>query len=363
MLPVTELPENQVLIGVDGGATEMKAHEVLVLPGEGPLALRLGAASASWRHGRVATFRPVPVEEQLRAREDGRIEPTPLEREQGELWIDSAARSIRAVAAQARSSTARVAMCMPGIKTADGRGIAVARNGPRIPDFLDRLEERLAADGLPLARPIRRLSSDGLACGFGEEADASGLFRDVSNAYYVGGGTGLAESVKLDGRILGVDALPGWRKAWQLERTPGRSFEDVVSMHGMNESCAARSGPVEPAGSLEDRAVLGDAIAVEVLAEAADALAELVTRRILDLRRDRGGSFDRIVLGQHLGRLHVAPDLARVFRDRVDAALRARRTGGAAFEPGFVRGSTLRAAPAIGAVAIELDERRAWATR
>ena len=41
-------------------------------------------------------------------------------------------------------------MCMPGLKTADGRGIAVLRHGPRMPYFLDRLEERLVRDGLVL---------------------------------------------------------------------------------------------------------------------------------------------------------------------------------------------------------------------
>ena len=68
----------------------------------------------------------------------------------------------------------RLGIGMPGLKTADGRGIAVMNSGPRIPDLADRLEGGLLASGLELLEPIARLGSDGEFCGVGEEYAADG---------------------------------------------------------------------------------------------------------------------------------------------------------------------------------------------
>jgi hypothetical protein len=367
--------EELLLIGVDGGASEVKAHEVLVLGAGSDLVLGLGAASASCCYDLAPGFAPVAIEEQLDAFERDEIQLTAIEREQGRLWIDAAARSITAITGET-SRPVLVGMCMPGLKTRDKRGIAVARNGPRIPDFLDRLEERLVRDGLALAAPIADLLGDGEASGLGENVEMHGALRDVADAYYIGGGTGVAEVLKLGGRIVAFDELrESLPKAWQLESAIGRNFESLISMRGINATYAERTGrpaPVDRSEFPEERALAGDSAAVEVLAEAAEALAELVHLRLCALQggaAGRGHLLERVVLGQQLARLFSTPELASVFRAHVeialarrvfesdDPALSARVLDGAGLAHGFLRASGLRAAPAIGAAATALRDR------
>jgi hypothetical protein len=388
---VLEPPESEVLIGVDGGATEVRAHEVTVLGGSDGLSLRLGPASASCLYDRARGFRPRPMPSQLLDFERQRIEPGGLEGAQGRLWLEAVSRAILGVAEQTGKARARLGVCMPGLKTSDGKGMAVVRRGPRIPAFLDRLEAMLAEGGLALARPVTRLSSDGEAGAFGESVEPRGLLRDVDTAYYLGGGTGLAEALKIEGRIRSFDSMRGFvRKAWQMEANGGRNVEDLVSPGGMNAAYAAHSGkrlPLDRADHPERRALEGDEHATVVLRDVAEGLAELALDRMMDLRRGaldrqepaaRGSSrdpgpriapntfLDRIVVGQRLGAMLADPELRSVLRDPAEEAL-ARRivaTGDGALRKHYLDGSRLRqdliapsllrASPALGAAAIEI---------
>jgi predicted NBD/HSP70 family sugar kinase len=381
-----EVSDDEVLIGVDGGASEVRACEIVPVPrrssAEGPT-LALGPASASRVYDRARGFRPVPMSKQLLASERGKVEPTGLEGAQGRLWLEDCARVVLAVASESAKRRARIGVCMPGLKSADGRGIAVIRNGPRIPDFLDRLQILLASQGLELSRPIARLSSDGEACAYGEEMSAQGAIRGVACAYFVGGGTGIAEALKIDGRIVGLDGLRGFlRKAWQMESEGGRNLEDLLSPRGMNAAyaqAARKKLPLEANDFPERRAAQGVESASGVLRRAAEALAELVVDRMVALRhgfREPGARgkakippntiLGRVVVGQRLGVILAEPELQSVFQAPAeealarrivatgDGALRKHYLEGSLLRPGLLVPSLLRAAPAIGAAAIEL---------
>jgi hypothetical protein len=397
-----ERHDSELLIGVDGGATEVKAHQVLVLSEGRPDAgsrfapsLALGAASASCCYDRAAGFEPVDLKEQLAALAEKRVSPTPLEVVQAELWVDAFASTIGAIVAEVEPARVRVGLCMPGLKTSDGRGLAVVRHGPRIPDFLDRLERRLRRDRIVLEQPLARLLSDGDACGLGERVHAHGVLRGMANAYYIGGGTGLAETMLFAGEIVSFDALGGWiKKAWAIESPLGGSYEERVSMGGINAAYARRSGkplPVHEDEFPEKRALRGDAVALEVMHGAAQALAELVFLRISMLSKGRKPAtplpskaivaqagapalhmrphtyLERIVFGQRLAHLFADENLHRVFREVVEAALAQRIQAtrdeklashyldGASLKPGFLCPSSLRSAPALGAAASALE--------
>lgn len=373
-----------LLIGVDGGASEVKAHAALVLADGAPLTLALGPEAASTCYERSAGFEPLPMSEQLFAVERGRVRPSAAELAQGRLWIAGAASAILSVASQAECTRAYVGVCMPGIKSADGRGIVALKNGPRMPAYLAELEAALAEGGLELARPIPALASDGDASALGEECDPHGALRGVANAYEIGGGTGVAEAFKLGGELVSLDALaPHVPKAWQMQSRLGAGFEELVATRGINERYAARSAervPGDRGEYPETRAKAGDRVAREVLGDTARALAELVFARLEALHRGvprgarthlpRAGTLlDRIVVGQRLGQLFADPELAEFLRDPFEAelaaelersserALRERYLDGAALRVDLVHASKLRAAPALGAAAL------AWRAR
>lgn len=342
----SEAERGTVLIGLDGGATKLAAHEVVALSDSeaAPLALGGGAAVERVPLG----FAPVALDEQLAERDSPRIDA--LEREAGRAWIAAAARAIAGAAGDRRRL--RLGVCMPGLKTEDARGICVLRHGPRMPRFADELETELASLGFDLVARVPRLIGDGEACGLGEIAADGGSFRGCAQAYYVGGGTGVAEAIVLDGVVRTLDAI-GLPRAWELRRAGGECFEDLVSMKGIN--ARAPRGGAALAEHVEERAVAGDRTAARTLVDAAEALAELVALRAKSLCLLAGGPrrLERVVLGQRTASLFTDVRLDAWFRGPLEHALASRiaRSAGSALPTDFLRASRLRAAPAIGAAA------------
>jgi len=250
---------------------------------------------------------------------------------------------------------------LPGAKTLDGRGVLFARNGPRMPDFAAKLELLLASEGLELAAPIGRLHSDGWCAGLGEEYAREGMLHGVDNAYYVGGGTGLAEALKLSGALVDSNSVESWfPRAWTMrEPFEGRSYDDALSARGLNQRFFAAHGT--PA--IPEEHVSADAGAREVFEYAGRCLATLALERIVALRA-RGPESDpfpgphelaRIVVGQRLGKLlgdeRTRPWFERSYCEFAQQLLEERRLHGVHWT---TRISTLRAAPAIGAAASAL---------
>jgi len=261
-------------------------------------------------------------------------------------------------------------VCWPGLKTADGRGILVAKNGPRCVDLLAELEAALVAEGVALAAPLPALMSDGLACGLGERLAAAGALRDVQQAWYFGGGTGLAEAVLVDGQVLTVDQLgPGWKRGWELRsRTFQETFEELVSARGMDARWRALSKVMDGASHVDDAARRGESSALAVMRQAAAAFAELMVERLLKMHADRGVVLQRIVVGQRVGEWladeALAPCLADVLRaelatrlsmDAPAAVLRLWLPEGVE-RPERLIASRLHAAPAFGAASVWLQQ-------
>ena len=338
MSPVPDPPGPEAapraVVGLDGGATSAKACRVR----QGEQGLAAVAAPAEERYLRVAGFIPVSREASLSSA------PTAQELLAAQAWIAAAARAVARAAGP--GGGVLLGAALPGLKTPDGRGLAWARHGPRIPDYLARLESELAAAGVELLAPAGGLWSDGDCCGWGEERAEQGLFRGVRNAWYAGGGTGLAEAFKLGGQPVEMDRMAArLQKGWQIPWRDGLTFEDALSLSGLN---ARAGGPVEtrieaPRGR-------------EAVAETVEALAELAARRAREVEQAGFGALERVVVGQRLGLLLASAPLAPA-RAALADALAARglpRTG-------WLMLSRLREAPALGAAAHALA---AWeATR
>ena len=370
-----------LLIGVDGGATKVEAHAVECSDWADLAAasFELGAAGTVRTYQRLPEFAPLPADEQVAQRKAGSIRLTPDERAHGALWVEAACAAIDEVSSADRGRKLLVGIGMPGLKTADGRGICVINNGPRIPDYLDQLEQGLRTAGLELVSPVATLGSDADYCGLGEQHAATGLFRDVDTAYYIGGGTGLADALKLRGRLLPFDDAKGWiLKSWQMHSAIGPTFEQLVSAKAINERYAALTSATSYP---EEDAAQGHPIAVALLDITAMILAELTFERLDTISNGRGHAphrgdayqrlddshdyrslfLDRVVIGQRLGAIYADDRVRPAFGAKVDQYLAALITASGTPEmaahyldhgqlkPRFVCPSELRAAPALGA--------------
>ena len=330
---VEGLPDGAILVGVDGGATRVRAFEARIRGGAvGAPLFELGVYGCV--RSRPAGFQPLPLGVQVAG-----APRSSEESDSGSAWVRTTAECIASLVRDAGAERVVFGLGLPGVKTPDGRGLAVVRNGPRVPDFLDSLLEQLAELEVEVVHPPASIESDGFLCGLGEELGRDGLFRAERNAYYVGGGTGIAEAWKLDGHLLRPDELPpNVARAWELTRDDGVGFEELVSAAGMNRAYAARrTSRSEPPPATddesvafpEDEALVGDPDAVQVLADSADALGELIYRRMSEVALHSGAPLERVVVGQRLARIYGDPRYEALYARLVERSL-ARRIAGSA---------------------------------
>jgi len=125
-----------------------------------------------------------------------------------------------------------ISLAMPGVKSKDKKGITAMKNGPRLPNFCTLLQEKLGSTS-----KISQLESDSDMCSWGEQFSKDGAFRNIQNAYYIGGGTGIADGLKLKDRILSFDSQSNWiAKTWELKTQNGTNLETLISMPSINHA-------------------------------------------------------------------------------------------------------------------------------
>ncbi len=348
--------EHVLAIGVDGGASGVRA-----------LAVRRRSDGLFEAAGEIARrdHDPFGADDFIAQRAEA------ADPRLADVEIDASRERVRAtaqviaLAAGGRRSIA-LGICWPGQKSADGRGIVVMRNGPRDPSFLDHLETELAARGLELAAPIPRLASDGVTGALGERWSVAGGLRDVENALYFAGGSGLAEALLVAGRVRALDEIePPLPKAFAL-RIPAWSltlkaldrdlavYEDVLSP-GRWPSSPTDVDRLLRMGSARGHVDWSVAVRRDLrrtsstLRMAADALVRYIQDRMQRLRDLGYSAPERAVVGARLGALIALPEARAMLHDRIVANL-----GAAGLPTDFVRASTLLEAPCYGAAALAL---------
>ena len=123
---------------------------------------------------------------------------------------------------------------MPGMKTKDKHGISAIANGPRMPKYCQYIENKLEKNGIELLTPIDHLGSDADYCGLGEEFSSDGSFTNYKNSYYIGGGTGVADALKLNDKVTPFDQTKKWiAKTWEMKNDYGISMERYTSASGI----------------------------------------------------------------------------------------------------------------------------------
>ena len=167
LAPQRRLPLSTQLVGVDGGATHVRAVHVEVEPAPGGgVRVRASGAERMRAHRQVPGFE-TPAELGLAGPE--KLGPIgAAEREQGWAWVESTARCVLELAHERGAARVLLGIAFPGRKTADARGIEFALNGPRVPEFLEQLEQLLRSEGLEFDGELLGLQSDGWCAGVGE---------------------------------------------------------------------------------------------------------------------------------------------------------------------------------------------------
>lgn len=325
------MSDKLLIIGIDGGATKVSGWTA-VRNDDGTF--QLGDMNVQKKYSEYEhydpEFKPVDIKTQLKEMEEG-IHLTDDEKRQGLAYMYAAADVIIELVKANPGKEVLIGIGMPGLKTKDKRGISALANGPRMPEYASIIENRVMLNDVSLASPIHHLGSDADYCGLGEEYSADGQFRHVKNSYYLGGGTGVADAMKLHGKLVPFDAIKPWMaKAWEMKADSGKSMERYCSAAGIQSIYSEYSGiPVSElnekdiyAPQILDRALKGDEAAAKTMKDVSYYLAELLFERMSTLYGGSQGKFefvnpskpkliphhpyketllDHIIIGQRLG--------------------------------------------------------------
>jgi predicted NBD/HSP70 family sugar kinase len=283
-----------LLLGLDGGATKISGW-VVHYSGK-KLSFKLGSKHHAQNYkdinGFNPNFTPVPLKQQLSENATNAIQITAEEFRQGKIYLEACFQVIKSLITRSNAKKALIGIGMPGLKTKDKKGIAVFANGPRIPFYLKELGKKIQAENIMLTHPVPYLGSDADYCGVGEEYAHNGSFRGINNGYYLGGGTGTADAIKLRGKVIPFDRIKNWlAKTWEMKNELGISLENYTSSAGLIRIYCAKSKIAEEKlvannifmQQIAQRALEGDKAAGRTFQEASRYLAFLLYERITSL--------------------------------------------------------------------------------
>lgn len=325
------MTQDLLIVGIDGGATKVSGWTA-VRKNDGTF--ELGDLNVQKKYSEYDYYDPkfVPVEIKIQLKEmDEGIHLTDDEKRQGLAYMYAAADVIIELVKANPGKDVIAGIGMPGLKTKDKRGISALANGPRLPEYATIIENRISLNDVSLASPIDHLGSDADYCGLGEEYSSQGQFRGVENSYYLGGGTGVADALKLRGKLIPFDAIKPWMaKAWEMKADSGKSMERYCSAAGIQSIYSENAGvPVADLNENEiyapqiiDKAIQEEKAAVKTMKDVSYYLAELLFERMTTLYGGSQGKFefvnpargrliphhpykgtllDHIIIGQRLG--------------------------------------------------------------
>lgn len=320
-----------ILIGIDGGASKVLAHKVDILINPMRFVALKPYIEVTYQSSEHFNpkFKPIVINRQLKEHAAGKPTQTKGELQQEKALLESFVKALTTLLGPGVTQDIVIGIGLPGLKTPDGRGISAMANGPRMPEFLNKLEKLLKEAGYNTVSHIHSIGSDADYCGLGERWGDDGGMRGVDAAYYLGSGTGIADAMLLDGENVAFDLCKPWiAKAWEMLAGEEETYENLLSARGIQTRYGQRVG--KSAEELQEAEIYpwqiyeyamdGDEDALVITAEVAQALTDLLYHRIrtlavgapetrlLDEKRSLnpehehlGKVFERIVIGQRLG--------------------------------------------------------------
>ena len=176
-------------------------------------------------------------------------------------------------------------------------------NGPRNINMLSMINKMLKPK-LDRKISIKTIYNVSECCVIGEWKSSIGKLRDCKNAIYVGGGTGIADGIILNNKIVDKDI----KRSWELIMPSGESVEQCLSLGGMlSQWNKEKEKPIKAIVSLFDQAVSGNNFANSIIEKAEKAFAFLIERR-MEFFQSHNSKPEKIVIGQRLGKLLTEKD-------------------------------------------------------
>jgi predicted NBD/HSP70 family sugar kinase len=289
---------NPLLLGLDGGATKILAQTCTIDPRSSLIIPKEEYHESNYRdsHKFNSGFIPIDLAQQKKEAKENNYSFSDQEINQSASVIETIVKVIESSAKE--KTISKVGLCFPGIKTANYDGISIMANGPRNINMLSMINKMLKPK-LDRKISIKTIYNDSECCVIGEWKSSIGKLRDCKNAIYVGGGTGIADGIILNNKIVDKDI----ERSWELIMPSGESVEQCLSLGGMlSQWNNEKEKPIQAIVSLFDHAVSGNNFANSIIEKAEKAFDFLIERR-MEFFQSHNSKPEKIVIGQRLGNL------------------------------------------------------------
>ena len=222
-------------------------------------------------------FKPISLNIQKDEYQTSNISLTDEEIDQGNVIIETIVSSIKVI------EDYKIGLCFPGLKSHEG--IVVMANGPRIPNLTNHID------------PVKNILNDSDCCVIGELKSTIGMMQDTENGIYIGGGTGIADGIILNGEILNITNTVGVPRCWEISVSSNETVETLLSPAGIIKRYNDQNNT--------DVKVLADLIHKKgfnrIMDDALGAFLKLVEVRERFFK-SQNEEIEDIVIGQRLGK-------------------------------------------------------------
>ena len=240
-------------------------------------------------------FKPIPLNIQKNEYQSSNISLTDEEIDQGNVIIETIVSSIKII------EDYKIGLCFPGLKSHEG--VVVMANGPRIPNLTHHIN------------PVKNILNDSDCCVIGELKSTIGMMQDTENGIYIGGGTGIADGIILNGEILNITNTVGVPRCWEISVSSNETVETLLSPAGIIKRYNDQNNT--------DVKVLADLIHKKgfnrIMDDALGAFLKLVEVRERFFK-SQNEEIEDIVIGQRLGKFFN--DLGEKYLERFQSGTR-----------------------------------------
>jgi len=290
------------LLGIDGGATKVLAQICEFDPISSLITPNGKHTEYSYHESNnfEPSFKPTRLLHQQKEAKKNKYKFSKDEIKQSSSIIDTIVKII--LSSVKNNKTSHVGLCFPGIKTANCDGISVMANGPRNIDMLSQLNQNIRSK-LDYRLSIKTIYDDSECCVIGEKKSSTGKLKNCNNAIYIGGGTGIADGLILNNKLIDLKNNSGIKRSWELVMPEGETIEQCLSLGGMLSNWnKKKKGSPKDILSLFEHAASGDNIANGILKKATNAFMYLIKDRT-NFFYSQNAKPEKIVIGQRLGKL------------------------------------------------------------
>ena len=311
------MDKNRTYLGLDGGATKIMVQSIQVSD-------RCDFAYYDKYNYEICyeeipgwdkNFQPEEILLQRELAQEKNYKISDSEKQQGNIIIETV-RFCYQKALENLQVISGVGLCFPGLKTEKKDGTVLLVNGPRIPNFVIQLKKKKI--------PVDHIYNDSDCCVIGEIQGESGALRNIQNGIYIGGGTGIADGVVINGNIANFDKQDNLKRSWELTLPSGESIESCLSPKSLIDeyNTIAPNNQIKSLEALINLAETKHPIADKLITRSVEAMRILIANRVKYIHDKTGQFCQKIVIGQRLAVALSSGGEKNIFMNKIHSAMK-----------------------------------------